>query len=771
MVAATPVYNFPPAPSAELTSFVSRRAEVNDVKRALSSSRVVTLTGVGGVGKTRLATRVAWQVRRTFTDGVWLVDLAALKDAGLLAQAVVTALGLRDQAIRWTPETLAQHVADRHLLLVFDNCEHLITGCADLVATLLRACPNLRVMATSRQPLGISGEHILPVPPLTFPDAETTVPRRRFMNFAAVQLFVDRAAAVVPDFTIDDRNASAISGICRRLDGIPLAIELAANKVRVLSPEQVLRHLDDRFGLLTSGDRAALPRQQTLRALIDWSFELCTEKEKLLWARSSVFAGSFDLEAAEQICADDSLTSTEVLNALTGLIEKSILVREQDPDHARYRLLETTRQYGREILRRTGQETTWRRRHRDWCQQLAEQMRDHWFEPDQADWSHRVRREHGNIRAALEFCLAEDGESPNGMRLADALREYWRVSGFTSEGRWWFDRLLAQRDGTNILRLNNLGAASYLALLQSDVNTATRFIAKGRQLASALETSAAVPALTLSEALVAMLRHDFQHGNALCEQGIIEFRRTRDLPRLSHALTLLGVCLSFLGEADRATACWKDLLALCEEHGEKWRRSYALWGLGVEAWRQGDYKQAEELERNSLALQRDFRDQICMGLCLEALAWIAATDGRCEEAARLFGMAEVIHRESGGPLFVYFIRYHDECADRVRRALGDRAYEDAIDQGASLTLEQAVDEVLGASKMTAVLSAEPMARLTPREREIAELIAQGMSNREIAETLVIARRTAEAHVEHILVKLGFTSRAKIAAWFQKEQST
>lgn len=755
----------------EVTSFVGRRSELSQVRRALAAFRLVSLTGVGGVGKTRLASRAAWNMRRTFPDGVWLVELAGLEDEGLVAQAIVSVLGISDQSTRWTAETVAERIADQKLLLLLDNCEHILHTCALTVATLLERCPHAQILATSRQPLGIIGECLLPVSALEYPQTETAVRPSTLAGYEAIALFADRAKAVVPDFVLDERNGPVISGICRHLDGIPLAIELAAVSLRVLSPEQVLRRLDDRFSLLTAGKRVALPRHQTLRALIEWSYDLCSSDEKTLWARASVFAEGFDLEGAEAVCADEDLAEDRVLDAVAGLVDKSILIREDRHGQARYRLLETIRQYGRQMLIRSGQESRFRRRHRDWWLYRAEQMRRHWFGPHQPSLFARLRTEHANIRTALEFCLSEADDIAAGTRIADALRDYWRVSGLISEGRRWCDRILRHSSHCGASRLRLLISAGYLAVLQNDLVAASALLGEARKPGGDTHIAAL---LRVPEGLAATQCGDFPRAIELCEEAVPELRDSGDLPWFSTALVVLGMGASLQGDSNRATAAFEELLALSLEHDEKWRRPYALWGLGVEAWRQGRPRRAATLTRESLGrLQQDFDDLHAAGMCTETLAWVAASEGRHDESARLLGAAETIRGEAGGPLLASFRDYHEHCEQRVRNALGGGRYRHAFAQGADMNLDHAVAYALGRSSPHPkhIPQDEPGTLLSRRERDIAELVRQGMTNKQIAGTLVISQRTAETHVEHILVKLGFTSRSQIAAWAADHQNT
>src|SRR6516225_12050058 len=403
---------------AELTSFVGRRGELAEVRRLLAGSRLVTLTGVGGVGKTRLAVRAAAGLRRAFRDGVWLVQLDQLRDPALVAQAVAGALGLQDRAGYTPAAMLAEYLAGRQLLLVLDNCEHLVDAAAKLADLLLRAAAELRVLATSREALTMTGETVLAVPPLPVPEAGQPLTAAELGVVPAVRLFAARAAQVVTGFAVTEANAAAVAGICRRLEGLPLAIELAAARTPVLSAEQIEARLGDRLGLLTRGGRARPARQQTLRASIEWSYELCSPAERLLWARCSVFAGGFELDAAEDICADHRLAAGDVLDLLAALADKSILAVEHGEGVARYRLPEVLRECGQECLRESGEDTALRRRHRDWHEQLARRADTGWLSPQMMDWTARLFREHANVSAAQDFCQAEPGEAEAGLRIA-----------------------------------------------------------------------------------------------------------------------------------------------------------------------------------------------------------------------------------------------------------------------------------------------------------------------------------------------------------------
>ncbi|HEY2578775.1 MAG TPA: NB-ARC domain-containing protein, partial [Streptosporangiaceae bacterium] len=403
---------------AELTSFVGRRRELTEVRRLLASSRLVTLTGIGGVGKTRLALRAAAALHRAFRDGVWLVQLDQLRDEALVAQAVTAALGLQDRAGHDPAAALAEYLAGRQVLLVLDSCEHQLDAVAKLADVLLRAAPGLRVLATSRELLTMTGETVLAVPPLPVPEAGRPLTAAEVGVFPAVRLFAERAAQLVPGFAVTEANVAAVAGICRRLEGLPLAIELAAARLPVLSLEQIDARLGRWPGLLTGGDRTQPARQRTLRASIAWSYDLCSRAERLLWDRLSVFAGGFELDAVEGICTDAQLSAADVLELVGGLAGKSILITAHRDGVARYRLPDPLRGYGLERLLDSGEYNTLRRRHQDWHEQLARRADSDWLSPRLTEWAARLHREHANVNAAQDFCHAEPGGAEAGLRLA-----------------------------------------------------------------------------------------------------------------------------------------------------------------------------------------------------------------------------------------------------------------------------------------------------------------------------------------------------------------
>ena len=758
---------------AELTSFVGRRDEVAEVKRLLAGSRLVTLTGVGGVGKTRLALRAAAGLARAFPGGVWLVRLDQLREEALVAQAIAGVLGLQDRAGYSPAASLADYLAGRQLLLVLDNCEHLVDAAAKLADLLLRAAAGLRVLATSRESLIIDGEMALPVPPLGAPDPGQQLTLAQLARFPAVRLFAERAAQVVPGFAVTEANMAAVAGICRRLEGLPLAIELAAARLPVLSAEQINARLGDRLGLLTRGGRTRPARQQTLRASVEWSYELCSQAERLLWARLSVFAGGFELDAAEGICADHRLAAEEVLDLLAALAGKSILIAAHGQGVARYRLPETLREFGQERLHESGEDTALRRRHRDWHEQLARRADTDWLSPQIADLTARLSREHANVQAAQDFCQAEPGEAEAGLRIAMHvwLFYYW-IAGHFSECRYRLGQVLARAREPTVWRAQGLLLAGFLAAASGDHGAVQPLLDQGTGLAGQLDDPATRAFAAWASGHVCLFAGDLPQATAHFEDGLAV------LPAVvrgrQRALLLIGLANAggLAGNEERAVACHRELAALTEAGSDYIRcaySAYSLWALGAAAWRRGDLDRATGLQQQSLRLRRN--DRMGSTWCVEALAWIAASGRRYERAAVLLGAAAGLWRSMGTTLDGNqpMAGHQRDCERQARQALGEAAFQAAYHRGLDLpaadvlacALQQPPERPSKKPSAPAVSEGVP---LTPRELQVARLVAGGRSNKQVAADLVISQRTAEGHVEHILAKLGFTSRAQVAAW-------
>ncbi|MEV6565508.1 ATP-binding protein [Streptomyces kronopolitis] len=746
---------------AELTRFIGRRRELSEARALLSRGRLVTLTGPGGIGKTRLALRLAADVRRSFPGGVWLVELAALTDGEQVAQTVAARLRVGREALSDPLPRLVEHLAGRRMLLVLDNCEQVLDGCAQLVATLLARSPELVVLATSRQALAVSGEHVFPVPPMTLPGPEAAAEHSE-----AVALFADRAAAVRPDYTLTAQNAAVAAEMCRRLDGVPLAIELAAARMRVLSAPQILSRLDDRFRLLDAGPRTAPPRQRALRAAIDWSHDLCTHQERLLWARLSVLSGGFDLEAAEQLCSGPGIDRSDVLALITGLVDKSVLTCEEQGTRMRYGMLETLRHYGQEQLAASGEEPALRARHRDYYHRMAAEAETAWFGPDQMAWFTRLRLEHANLQAALAYTTAEPGRAETAMSLAASLWSHPLGYGSFHEGRRWLGGALALDDGPSFPRAGALFVDGLVTVLQGDIGAARSRLEEYRATAEVLgaQQELARGAVHL-EGLVALFQADFPRAIALLDEAFTRHQAAGDAGSAAVAACMLtSACVNV--DDPEATRYAERFLALCEEHGAAWSRTHALWALGLDHYRRGLSPRAGTLVRQALRDKPLSYDQCGVAQCLEVLGWCAAAAGLFARAATLLGAADAAWQVAGSTLtgLGHLQTGHQKFESRLRKELDDATFEATTRAGRALTLEQAVTYALHDTAPTPPPAQEASAPLTPREREVADLLAEGLTNKDIAARLTISRRTAEGHVDRILTKMGFTSRAQVAAW-------
>jgi predicted ATPase/DNA-binding NarL/FixJ family response regulator len=771
---------------AEVKSFVGRRREIDEVKRLLSRNRLVTLTGMGGAGKTRLAVRAAAEFRRGLPDGVWFVGLtelhvsdplvAEVQDPDALAFLLMGTLGLGDRDVRTPLRSLTEQLADRRMLLVLDNCEHVLPASGLLADELLRGCPALRVLATSREPLGIAAESPFALPPLPVPDADSRAGVAELGRCESVALFVTRAQAVVPGFALSEDNRGAVAELCHRLDGLPLAIELAASRVRALAPQQILDWLSDRFALLTRGNRDSPVRQQTMRACLDWSFELCSGPERVLWARLSAFAGTFDLDAVEGVCADEEVPEQDIAALVAGLAHKSILVRADGEGPAgagdRYRMLETIREYGRDQLRQAGEEAAVRARHRDWYQQMLSRARAEWFSDRQGYWTALLPWERPNLRVAVEFCLTEPGEAEAGLRLAVTLPPlYWRASGWFGEGRRWLERALAEVRAPTALRARGLLVTSRLAFSQGDVATAMRLLDEGEDLARRLGAEAEVTYAALIRAMGMLYEGDGSRALEILDPVWRGLSRAPDPdPHMCmNVLSILCMAAALVGRHELAGAYEREMIAIVEPVGEGHQRSIALWSGGLAAWYEGDHHQAAAQLTRSL---RDLdacapHDRYLPAQCIEVLAWVDAAQSRHRRAAVLLGAAAALWADVGTSItsFRYLTNHHDACERRLRAALGDAAFTEAVDHGRTLPYDDVIAYALEEPReRTPPPHRDTPTPLTRRQQEIADLIARGLMNKEIAATLSISKRTVDSHVERILTTLGFDSRAQVAAW-------
>ncbi|MFE9402912.1 ATP-binding protein [Streptomyces sp. NPDC006530] len=686
---------------AELNRFVGRDRELARVDRLLREARLVTVTGVGGVGKTRLALRAAATAaeQERYCDGVRLVELSSLNDPALLDHAVVEALGLTDHTARAPRRLLLDHLAERELLLVLDGFEQLVADCAELVRGLLRSCPRLRVLAAGRLPLRIEGERMFTLAPMNERDA--------------LLLFTERAADSRGGERPTEGHEAAAAELCRRLDGIPLALELAAGRLGTLSVEQLLRRLDDRFRLLTGGGRGVLPRHQTLRTTIGWSHELCTGAQRLLWARLSVFAGAFDLEAVEYICVGPDLPQQDVLDVLGELLDQSVVVREDDAGGIRYRLLDTVREYGAEWLTAMGDEERLHRRHRDWYLGLATWCELDWFSPRQAEVAARVEGELPNLRAAMEFSLASPEDAHLAQYLAGTLWFYWAGCGRLAEGRHWLTQVLDAESEHDSSRLKALWVLGYVAVLQGDAVAAIAALQECREEAELRGDAVAVAYAMHRSGCLALVTDDMPRAEELLREALAGYEEVGELnSNVLMGRVEMAMAVGFRGRLDEAVSVCEHVVEVCEEHGERWARAYALYVLAYAAWYAGDPARARTLLRETLAVSHTFHDLVGTVLTLEMLALVEVDAGDPAEAAVLQGAAERIWPSVGLPLFgsAYFYAAHVLCEERTRERLGDAAYEEHRRRGARIETEVAVARALGGGQEADGVRELPSAR-------------------------------------------------------------
>ncbi len=742
---------------AEVSSFVGRRHELAQLRAALGAHRLVTLLGPGGVGKTRLALRAARDRSRSHADGPWLVELAPLQDPALIADTVLAALGLRD-SVRGTPvERLTSHLRDREILLVLDNCEHVNDAAAALTAELLASCPRLQVLATSRHLLGVFGEHVLQVAPLAVPKKGGGSPEG-LLRYDAVRLFVERAAASLTSFRVTAANQAAVAELVRKLDGVPLAIELASVRVRVLSPQQILERLADRFSLLTQGDRTAMARQQTLRALIDWSYELLSEEEQRLWVRASVFTGSFDLEAIQSVCGVQSADLVE------SLVSKSILERG-DAEPARFRMLQSISEYGSEKLLASGEGTAYVERHRRYYADLAARAADQMYGPAEVEWFRQLVADHDNLRTALEDCAAHSEHAGEGLTMAGDLQHYWVMAGRFSEGRRWLDRLLFSVQAPSLGRAAGLEVAGRLAVLQAEQDVGLPLLAEAQALATDLGDPTWQAHAVHGRAIAEVFWGDAARAIGLLEEALALHDKGRDPFGAPLALVQLATAHAILEDTDRALSYAEECIALSEQHDETWCAGLARWTQALVVWHRGEVSRARTYAQETLRLKQPFGDRLGMAMSIEVVAWTLCRDHRHQEAVELLGAVMAALRSIGAELFQHLQFDHARCVDSCREALGERRFQKALDTGAGLSFDEAVGHALGLQGAAPTgVEPEVVVRLTKRETQIAELVADGLSNREISEQLFISQRTAEGHVDRTMRKLGFNTRAQIAAW-------
>jgi len=751
---------------AEVTSFVGRRQELREVKRLLTTTRLLTLTGSGGVGKTKLALRAAADMSRGFPDGARLVPLGSTRDPMLVTQAVFNALAVQDLSAGLSLSSLTEYLAGKRMLLVLDNCEHLLDACAVLVGALLASCPDLHVLATSRQALGVVGEVRMVVPPMSLPGEGEEISVQQLLSCDAVWLLSERAAAVVPGFAVERANAEQVLTLCRRLDGIPLALELAAVRLGSLSLEQLNQGLASELSILGAANRGAEARQQTLEATIGWSYGLLDEAERLLWARLSVFAGGFEADAAVEVCCDPRIPTGQIVGLLGALVDKSILKRQlTGTNPPRYWLLETMRQYGRERLREAGEQTTALQRHFGWIGVIAESIGA--WDSRQVALFDRMHREQDNLWAALDFCSQQPAGAAAAAELAQHLMPYWASRGPFGDVRRVLVSLAELAPQDSVARGRLLWVAAVMAATQNDYEACAAFCEESLRIGTAAR-DVEVVGWALILASVPRRRNGDLAGAKECVESALSLAR---LMRLGHvelqAHTNLCPVLVAAGDIDRAIELGEQGVALSEERGESWCRGYLLDFLARAYCLRGDREKAEALAREAAVYKHAVDDRNGLTMVLETLAWMSAQRGRHERAAVLLGCAQRVRDSASLTLIELYRQQHEQSVSIATHGLGQKAFDAAFARGRAMTVDVGVafvEEQKAPARPAPPVKAAPEAELTCRQLEIARLVADDLTNRQIAAQLFLSERTVETHITNILNKLGLSSRIQIGRW-------
>ena len=735
-----------------LTSFVGRRRELGRLRVLLADSRLVTITGPGGAGKTRLAEEFAAGLARSFEGGSPVAYLAGAVAPDQVAEVVAAAVGLRSRSARGLEAELISYLSDRQLLLVLDNCEHLAAASAALAAEVLRGCARIAIVATGRQPLHLPGEQLFPIGGLG-PEA-------------AIELFADRARRAVPDFAVDEAARPLIEQICARLDGMPLAIELAAAQVRGLGLAGLTQRLAGHLADLASRSTVGPERQRTLRQAIAWSHDLLSDAQRIAWRRLSVFSGGFTLDAARRVAGTDPIGPEDIAPLLGDLVDQSMLIFEPAAD--RYRLIEVLREFGRGQLAQAGEESLVAERHRRFMVGLAEDCDRRWFGPDQARLIDALHAESGNLRVALENCRAA-GAAADGLRLANGAFWYWLTRASLEEGLRWYRAFLG-RSGDAALEAHAHWKAAYLATLRLDFAAAHELLTQASDSAAAADDALDRAFARLMSALVIIYEQPGRSEAArrLCGETLTD----PAADAMARQWALIGSALASLALGDWAE-CRRASLAgadIGRHAGELWGRELSLRFLAHAEWQLGHHKEAEAALAVCLGIDRQLGDLWHMAWSTEALGWVAADTGRFERGARLLGIAAGLWAQTGSRLADPWQGWHAAAMGHLRERLGAARLTAAIEAGRALTRAEALAFALQEAGPAAAAPAPEPSLLSARELEVAALVAAGLGNRAIADRLFLSPRTVEKHVEHVMDKLALGSRAEIAVWHARRAS-
>lgn len=753
---------------AEATSFIGRRRELADVRKKLTAARVVSLVGPGGVGKSRLAIRAAAELARGFRDGTWLVELADVRDPALVANATMAALDLRDQAFTDPLVLLLANLKDKELLLLVDNCEHLLDSAAQVVTEVIRTAPQVRVLATSRQPLAVAGEHVVPVPPLELPPAQAGQSLASLEQNEAVMLFTKRAAAASGRFELTAANQSAVVDLCRRLDGLPLAIELAAVRTRVLTVEQIRDRLNDRFGLLIGAGRPALPRHQTLGTTIDWSYDLLAEEERALLRSLCAFSGRFTIEDVEGVCTSDEVPVADALDLLSSLVDKSLVMKEEVHGVGCYRLHETMRQYAALKLREAAEEDVVGERYIDYywsrCQQAVPEVRYRL-----AEWLEWMDLEIDNIRHILHYCVARR-DARRGIDLTTSVAWYW-ITRATTEGVRWLDELVACGPGNPDGQFWAYFLRAFLAVLKADAAAAEPYIQQAMIQARELANPEFLSQALSMASIVANLRGDNAAGKSLLDESAAVTGRD-DLQGQISLLQARAFNGFFGGDVEAVKAAASEGVRLGRGAGDLYALEMMLLNRGGAALLVGDLEHAKADYLEALKIAQRIDDRVAEYALLDSLGCVAAGSGHPRLAAQLLGAAETVRTQAGAKLIPILAPLIAQAEESARAAIGASKFEAELNAGKGLSRDEAIRLALGepAHMAPAAAHAPGAAVLGKREADVARLVADGLSNKQIGARLFISERTVDSHVRSILNKLGVNSRAQIAAWIASSLS-
>lgn len=761
-------------PSA-LTRFIGREREIAAVTDLLGATRLLTLTGSGGSGKTRLALAVAGTQIAAYPDGVWFVELAGLTDPALVPQAIATSLAAREEPRRSLHDTLTDVLRTQDTLLVLDNCEHVIAAVAALVDMLLRACPNLHILTTSREALRVPGEMTWRVPSLSLPEMTGAPSATRLATSEAVQLFVDRIRLHQPGFAVTDANAAAVAAICQRLDGMPLALELAAARASALTIAELGARLDDALRVLTAGERTAAPRQQTLRATLDWSFALLTDEEKIVLRRLAVFAGGCRLTAAEEVCAGDGIAREDVLALVTQLVEKSLVQMEEREDAARYRLLETVRQYATKRLEESGETERIQQRHADWLLALVREAGPALDGPEQGKWLHQLDPELDNVRVALRWLL-QTGRIVQGLRICANLWRFWYAHDLFIEGSRWLTAFLARgqeadahTNGPNAW-MDGIFAAGRLAIFRGEYEEARVLLEEMLTTAKHYDSPHHIAFALMLLGHIALEQCDYAVARSLYAEGIPYARAANDLLWAAILSGSLGIVHVMQGNIVTAHGLFDECLSVLQTLGDTGQLSRLLRWQGVVAILERDTEAARMYLVEGIRLHQTLHSLLGIAESLEVFAALYVTAAQPTRALRLIGAAMHIRSPIAAPVPPYWQEWLTQWIEPARRTLGMAASAAASAAGEAMSLEEAIAEALATTPPrmgTATDRRTSKTRdggLTKRERVVVAQIATGKSNRQIAASLFVTVKTVEWHVTNSLAKLGFRSRAELAVW-------